>query len=340
MNDGAARKVEAVRVAPAIYEAPLATSGFKIANPPAQFGRPAFELMNLPLLADDDDEAAPYFAAYADPWPGAIALYRGASLSATSTARAVMGRLTSALPAGVSGRWDNREFQIKLSYGALAARSDEEIFDGANAAAVETPLGWEVLQFRDATLGGDGVWTLAGLLRGQNGTEEEAAAGAAIGARFVLLNAARAQPLLPLDLRGLSFDWSAGPADDHVTSDTFRIKNFAVEARGLKPLSPVHLAAVEAPSGDLDVTWVRRTRRGGDSWEGEDVPLGESQERYRVEIYDGAVLTRTEETSLPAFTYSAAMIAADFPEGRPPLTIRIAQLSDKVGPGRWASLSA
>lgn len=339
VNDAAARKVEAVRVAPAIYEAPLATSGFRISIPSAQFGKPVFELMNLPLLADDDDEAAPYFAAFADPWPGAIALYRGATLSATSTARAVMGRLDGALPAGVSGRWFEKGLRVRLSYGALVSRSPEEVFAGANAAAVETSAGWEILQFRDAALGPDGVWTLAGLLRGQYGTEEEAAAGAAAGARFVLLNAAISQPPLPIDLRGISFNWSAGPADDHPTADTFRVKTFAGAARGLKPLSPVHLVAVAAPSGDIDVTWVRRTRKGGDSWEGEDVPLNEAYERYRVEIYDGATLARTAETSSPAFTYAAAMITADFPSGRPPLTIRIAQLSDKVGTGRWAEVN-
>src|SRR5690606_27703312 len=199
-----------------------------------------------------------------------------------STARAVMGRLDGALPAGVSGRWFEKGLRVRLSYGALVSRSPEEVFAGANAAAVETSAGWEILQFRDAALGPDGVWTLAGLLRGQNGTEEEAAAGAAAGARFVLLNAAISQPPLPIDLRGISFNWSAGPADDHPTADTFRVKTFAGAARGLKPLSPVHLVAVAAPSGDIDVTWVRRTRKGGDSWEGEDLPLNEAYERYRV----------------------------------------------------------
>src|SRR3546814_13454149 len=65
-----------------------------------------------------------------------------------------------------------------------------------------TAAGWEVLQFRDAVLGGDGVWTLSKLLRGQGGTEKQAAAAAAANARFVLLNAAVIQPALPLDLRG------------------------------------------------------------------------------------------------------------------------------------------
>ena len=82
---------------------------------------------------------------------------------------------------------------------------------------------------------------------------------------------------------------------------------------------------------------------GGDSWDGEDVPLSESAERYRVEIRAGASLIRTAETTAPSYLYSAAAIAADFPPaqypaGRPPLTLRVAQLSDLVGPGEWGEV--
>lgn len=339
-TDGAARKVEAARVSPAVYEAPVATGGFRTPASAPQFGKPAFELMNLPLLDEDDDETAPYFAAFADPWPGAIALYRnGASLAATATARAVMGRLETGAPPGASGRWDERTLGVRLSYGTLSSRSEEDVFAGANAAAIETAAGWEVIQFRDATLGQDGVWTLKGLLRGQHGTDDEAAAGAAAGARFVLLNGAVGQAALPFDLRGLAFDWSAGPADDHPTAPTFRTRTFTGEAAGLKPLSPAHLVAVETPEGDLIVSWKRRTRKGGDSWEGEDVPLSEAYERYRIEVRSGSALIRTAESAAAGYVYAAAEIAADFPGGRPPLTIRVAQLSDRIGPGKWASVA-
>ncbi|NWG93691.1 MAG: glycoside hydrolase/phage tail family protein, partial [Parvularculaceae bacterium] len=341
--DGAARKVEAARVAPAVYEAPVATSGWKTPAAAPRFGKPAFELMNLPLLREDDDPAAPYLAVFSDPWPGAVALYRGEALAATATARAVIGRLEADLPgSSASGRFDERSLRVRLAYGALASRSAEEVFAGANAAAVKTDAGWEVLQFRDATLGTDGVWTLKGLLRGQNGTEAEAALGAAAGARFVLLTSAVIAAALPLDLRGIAFDWRAGPAADLPSEPTFRTKSFTGEARGLRPLSPVHLVAVETGEGLL-LSWVRRTRKGGDSWTGEDVPLGEAFERYRVEILNGESLVRTAEVSAPAFVYDAAMIAADFPPanfpaGRPPLTFRVAQLSDLVGPGAWGAV--
>lgn len=344
ITDGAARKVEAVRVAPAVYDAPLAASGFKIPAVAPQFGQPAFELMNLPLLRDDDDPAAPYLAVFADPWPGAVALYRGAALAATATARAIMGQCETGVPPGAGGRWTGQEIRLRLNYGALSSRSAEETLAGANAAAIETSAGWEILQFREATLGPDGVWTLKGLLRGQNGTEREAAMGAAPGARFVLLNGAVIGASTPFDLRGIEFQWSAGPADDHPSEPTFRTKTFAATARGLAPLAPVHLKAKARADGGLDIVWTRRTRTGGDSWEGEDAPLSEAFERYRIEIVAGGAVIRIAAATAPAFIYDAAALAADFPPsmfpaGRPPLTIRVAQLSDLAGPGGWAEVT-
>ncbi len=148
------------------------------------------------------------------------------------------------------------------------------------------------------------------------------------------------QPAFSLDLRGLALDWTAGPAGDPVSAPTFRTRTVTATARGLVPLSPAHLRAVKKPNGDIALTWIRRTRIGGDSWTGEDVPLSEAYERYRVEIRraDTGALLRTAETTAPAFTYTAAMQAADAPGGPAPLTLRAAQLSDAVGVGDWAGV--
>jgi len=348
IEDGPLRRIEAVRVSPAVYEAPIASGGYRPPAIASAAGAPVFEVMNLPLLRDDDDPAAPYVAAFADPWPGAIALYRLAGapvLAATLPARAVMGRLEAPLaPSGAAGRIERRTIRIRLSFGALASRPEEDVFAGANTIAIETAAGFEVAQFLNADLGPDGVWTLAGLLRGQGGTQGAAETGAEAGARVVVMTPAVEQPSFALDLRGIALDWSAGPADEPTSSDNFRTRTVTAGARGLVPLSPAHLRAAKLANGDIAATWVRRTRVGGDSWTGEDVPLSEAFERYRVEAMNGASLRRTAEAAAPAFLYTAAMIAADFPPesfpaGRPPLTIRVAQLSDAVGPGDWAAIS-
>ena len=85
---------------------------------------------------------------------------------------------------------------------------------------------------------------------------------------------------------------------------------------------------------NLRLSWIRRTRQGGDSWEG-DVPLSEQSERYRLSIYDGASIVRTVETTAPEYLYSAADITADFGASPPTtsLTFAVAQISDVVGEG-------
>ncbi len=104
----------------------------------------------------------------------------------------------------------------------------------------------------------------------------------------------------------------------------------AFQGGGLRPYAPTHLRA-EDISGDLAVTWVRRTRIDGDSWEGTDVPLGEASEAYRVQVIQGGATLRDVTVTAPAWTYSAADQAAD--GVTTPYQIDVAQISDRFGPG-------
>ncbi len=346
ITDGAAREVDLVRVAPPVYNAPARAGGFAGLPAAPVYGPPLWALMDLPLLSEGDDPAAPWFAAYADPWPGASALYRAATgdpdaapaLAAVAPFRAVIGALDTPLSAAASGRWDRRAVEVRLAYGALSARGEAEVLAGANVCAVASKAGgWEIVQFRDATLLPDGRWRLSRLLRGQAGTEVEARAGAGRGARFVLVNAALTQAAVAADLRGMAFTWTAGPDRDLPGAETFSHKTLTLTARGLRPLSPVHLRA-RREGGDVRLSWARRARAGGDAWEGE-APLGEAYERYRLRIYDGTAPVREVETGAPSHRYAAADIAADFgaafdiaaPGAQ--LTFGVAQLSDAVGEG-------
>ena len=98
------------------------------------------------------------------------------SLSGFAPARAVMGRLENALGGAGSGRWIDQSASVKLFFGTLVSRTEEEVFAGANLFAVESASGtFELAQFKDAALQGDGTWLLTNLLRGHAGTEAEAA---------------------------------------------------------------------------------------------------------------------------------------------------------------------
>ncbi|MBI1365774.1 MAG: hypothetical protein GC153_07415 [Alphaproteobacteria bacterium] len=345
--DGAERKVEAARVSPSVYEAPLGASAFKPPALVARYGAPLFAALDAPLIGEMTDGAA-LFAAFADPWPGAVSLYRpGASgpvLAASARGRAVIGRLDGALAPGVSGRWLGQSLRVKLNFGGLASASEAEVLAGANALLVMTAAGPELAQFRDAALGTDGVWTLSPLLRGQAGTEDRAALGAAAGAACVLVNAALVEAPYPADLRGTALDWQAGPSADYPDTASFAHQTLTMTARSALPLSPVRLG-VRAEAGGLRLFWIRRTRKGGDNWESE-VPLGEAQERYRVRVYDGATLLRSIDVAppfegdpygRPNVLYTNEDIAADFGAGglagASDPAFEVAQISDLVGPG-------
>jgi NlpC/P60 family putative phage cell wall peptidase len=92
------------------------------------------------------------------------------------------------------------------------------------------------------------------------------------------------------------------------------------------------LGVVEIPLGRW---WVRRTRAGGDSWQGLEVPLGEDEERYRLDILDGpgGAVLRTIETTEPVFSYTSAMQTTDFGAPQWNVSIRVAQVSPVYGPG-------
>ncbi len=158
IDDAGARDCSLVRVAPAVYDAPVGPASFA---PPADvnvFSMPVWALMDLPLLASSTDEAAPWLAAFADPWPGGVALYRSSgeaapSLAGLAPARSVMGRLETALPPAGSGRFIERAVEVRLLFGALSSKAAEDVFAGANAFAVQSDSGgWEICQFRDAEL--------------------------------------------------------------------------------------------------------------------------------------------------------------------------------------------
>jgi hypothetical protein len=114
---------------------------------------------------------------------------------------------------------------------------------------------------------------------------------------------------------------------------------FSNAGEGLRPFSPVDLR--RAPSGsDIALTWHRRTRLSNVPFSGV-LQLGESMERYEVEIWDGAytALKRIVSATSESVTYTAAMQSADgYSSG--PIYTRIYQLSDQVGRGHALEASA
>ncbi|MBB5755279.1 baseplate multidomain protein megatron [Prosthecomicrobium pneumaticum] len=344
IEDGAARAIEARTIAPMLAPARAAP---RAATPSysASAGPPDLIVLDLPPLADGDADHAPRVALFADPWPGAYLLQIGTAETGFAARQAVerratAGALDTAMPPGPPGRWDEATaIEVTLDGGALSGASALAVANGANAAAIgSAETGFEVVQFRDATLIGPSRWRLSGFLRGQAGTEDRAAAGHAGGARFVRLDAAAPVLALATAEGGLGLTLRAGPAG--AAYDPRRFADTALPASriGLRCRPPAHLA-VRREAGDLVFAWIRQTRTGGDDWAAVEVPLGEAAEAYRIEIVASGAVVAAETVTVPGFRLTGAARAALLGAADAPFTFRVAQTSAAAGPGLFTEIA-
>jgi len=331
--DSDKRGVESAQSDREVYDLPPGPSrGVKIAVP-ASFGQASVTVLDVPLINGDHTAPRPLIAVDADPWPGTDIVLRSPELSnwasfASITARASVGTLSADLPAGPVGRWDNANtLDITLDSGTLASVTDLALFAGGNAFAIETtsqlPIGapegirlarkWEIVQGRDATLVSAGHYQITGLLRGQRGTEWAMNTLTQTGAKVVVLNASVFE--LPFSVSELGVPWNItmGPASKPVGDGSWVTVSVTPSGASLKPFAPVQMAGVVESSGDVTLSWVRRSRDpAADAWEPVDVPLLDTPEAYEIDIMSGATIKRTLVASTTTATYAVADQIADF----------------------------
>ena len=341
IEDREARMVSLRSLDPAVFDLAVRAGPTRPVALPPSLGPPELALIALPHLPGAGTPVLAWLAAFTEPWPGAMAVWRGidgASFERVGTLAAptVTGETRTVLPPGLLWRWNRTaSLEVELDGGLIAAASEDAVLGGANALALIAPDGAvEVLQFTEAELIGARRWRLSRLLRGQMGTEARAQAPWPAGSRIVRID----RNLLPaasgLDLLGRSLVFRVGRADrDHGDDGVAEIAGVA-GAAALRPLAPVHPHARRTGAG-VEIGWTRRTRVDGDSWEVAEVPLGEEREAYRLEVMNGTGVVRRAEVNAPSFLYAAADEIADFGAPQPFLDVRIAQLSTSVGPGAW-----
>jgi hypothetical protein len=306
------------------------------------YGVPLVAFMDLPLLTGNETPHAPRVGVAASPWPGSVAFLKSVGEGAgfvfdrSVTGQATIGRLDASLNPGVTSRWDaSQTISVTLLSDALESADELAVLNGANVAAIEMQNGeWEIVQFRQAELVGSNQYQLRDLLRGQAGSETAMAAGADAGALFVLMNGAIAELGLGDSERGLPRLWAYGPARKPLDDPSYAQVTKTFAGVGLRPLSPVHLRARRMSGGDIALNWTRRTRLGGDTWEGVEVPLAEESEAYVVSILSDGEVLREIEVSAPQATYTEAAQISDFGDTDfSTLTLRVAQRSASFGRG-------
>jgi hypothetical protein len=146
------------------------------------------------------------------------------------------------------------------------------------------------------------VWEITERLRGQAGTDALMPQAWPAGSIVVLLDGGPRQVELPPSARGQERFWRIGPALRAPDDASYRSRSTTARGVGLRPYAPCHLR--------LDgrrLSWVRRGRIDADGWDGPDIPLGEEQERYLVQVLNGAQLLAESQQPVPQFEIPAAL---------------------------------
>jgi len=338
ITDALDRTIEARAIEPSVFDAAPPKFARPAIAPPALPGPPAVKVLDL-AMARNSPTTLQYIAAFAEPWTGPLSLWRGqggASFEFVTTIsqRAVIGTTLDALGSGPVGRFDlANAFRIQLSGGALSSVADEQMFAGANNAALRGPDGaWEIIGFANAELVAPGVWRLSRLLRGLGGNEALANRILAPGADFVLLDASLTPIAAGLADLGASRDWRIGPANrDYADASYVEFATLAT-SNALMPFAPTQPRATRSAAG-VTISFLRRGRIDSDAWEPVDIPLGEDSEAYQIDILSNGAVVRTLSCASPTALYAGADELADFGAPATTLDIRAYQISAAAGRG-------
>jgi GTA TIM-barrel-like domain/Putative phage tail protein len=340
-----AQLVDAVRVEAGIYHP---SDGADERVIPRSFTAPVPvypQFLDLPLLKGDEVAHAPHIAVTADPWPGSVGVWSatedaGYEVNRLIAAPSVIGTTETALAQAPSGLWDRGPaLRVKVVGGTLSSRDELAVLNGSNVMAIGdgSSAWWEVFQFAEAVLVAPLTYDLKLRLRGQQGSDGVMPLEWPIGSTVVLLDLAPQQIDLPLSSRGLARYFRIGSAGRGYDDPATVLKVEAFDGIGLRPYPVAHIAVVEGLTGDLAVSWIRRTRIDGDNWQSPEVPLGENTEGYAIRVVQSNVILREETSTLPSWTYLSATQVSDGIVGA--YRVDVAQVSDRFGAGPFRSIT-
>lgn len=225
---------------------------------------------------------------------------------------------------------------VSLYAGSLSSVTESQMLNGANHFAYGIDGRWEIIAAENCVLQGDGTYKLSNFLRGRFGTEWACETHAANDFLVQLSNAYlqfSASSLNQIGYAKLFRAVTMGSALDSASDFSFTYKGVNLEC-----LSPTWLNGDRHPTtSDWALSWVRRTRTGGEWRDKVDATLGESSEAYEVEIYSSGTYATLKRTitglSSAASAYTSAQQVADFGSNQATLYVKIYQLSASMGRG-------
>ena len=337
ITDGADRLIEARAFDPGVFDAPPAFTPSPSAASPILAG-PPFPIVLDIAYANDDSTTLQYICVFSDPWPGAMALWRGVggsfTLERTITSCAIVGETLNSLAPGPVARIDRgAALLVKVRGGALASVTERQMLAGANIAALCGDDGaWEIFSFAGAELVGEGEYRLTSLLRGLGGETHLARRKLGVGAQFVLLDGAIVPLVAGLSRLGVENAWRVGPADrDHADAASVTFGS-AATSKTLAPYAPARVRARRTAEG-VTFSIIRRSRREADGWDLIEIPLGEASEAYELEVLRNGAVVRTLSGTQTNILYPTAVEAVDFGGAQSGFDLRAYQISAAVGRG-------
>ena len=359
-------RVEGIRESVGQWDSNAETDDVSVVRPPSVIqADPILYILDLPLVPGDTGPAQGFARLYwtatadtEDNW-GGCTLVR---IDPVTEEPAYVGYISSGAPAGrilnVLGdpaspwRTDTENtLLVEWFHGEDRVESvtRESLLQGSNAAIVVKANGdIEIIQFQTAVQNeDDDNWVLSNLFRGVRGTETMAYDHGA-DERILMISRDDARAIT-VPVEGLVLH-DIDPNDESYTytyvpiTATERFANaprvtHTPVGRAFYPFAPVHQKAVRHANGDLLITWVRRTRIGGELADSgpENVPLNEASEKYDLEVFNAAgdtVVRSVADLTSASYTYTMSDQTSDgFAADLTELNLKVYQLSAVVGRG-------
>lgn len=313
---------------------------------PVQIGGPSLmALLDIPLVIDTYD--LPGFpvamAGYLPGWKSGT-LFRSddggqswAGLNAFSRT-APFGLCANALSAPADTRMIDTAsvLDVDLYAGTLSSVTEAQMLNGANYFAYGVDGRWEIIAAEICALQGDGTYKLSNLLRGRFGTEW--ACGLHASSDTIIYLSARYLQFVLMNINQIGQGRHYRAITTGASIDSAPSTPFTYNAVNLECLSPVYPNGSRHPTtNDWTLTWMRRTRVGGEWRDKVDATLGEASEAYEVDIFTDATFATVKRTigslSTATATYTSANQVTDFGVNQATLYLKIYQLSATMARG-------
>ncbi len=222
------------------------------------------------------------------------------------------------------------QLTVTLENGILESCTDLEFLNLKNLALI----GNELIAFKNATLISGKTYQLSTFLRGIKNTESAINTHISNEKFFLFKGTGSTNKRLSASINylGQTLYFKGGVSNQSLSSITEQ--SLAITGESLRPYSVTHITGNRDISGNLLISWIRRTRLNGEWNDYSDVPLNETFELYEIEIMNGSTIKRTLTSNTQNITYSSANQITDFGSNQLSVSVRIYQISDKVGRGK------